>query len=161
MTGCVLVARTVSACRHGKAPSRDSPHATCARTSLEQADLRGKYLRWSNFPSRRGFNSDPARASCSVRTGWLSSSLWGLCCEITCEPPALRPCGVVASVPLPCIQHDHWPNGNPPWPICPQFPLYPQVKVKKKVFRHAHQHPRISSARAPGDPRPNLDVPRP
>ena len=71
------------------------------------------------------------------------------------------PCGVVASVPLPCIQHDHWPNGNPPWPICPQFPLYPQVKVKKKVFRHAHNHPRISPERAPGDPHPNLDTPPP
>ena len=71
------------------------------------------------------------------------------------------PCWVVASVPLPCIQHDHWPNGNPPWPICPQFPLYPQVKVKKKVFRHAHHHPRISPDRAPRDPRPNLDTPPP
>ena len=91
MTRCVLVARTVSACRHGKAPSRDSPHATCARTSLEQADLRGKYLRWSNFPSHRGSDSDPARASCSVHSGWLSSSLWGLCCQIPCEPPVLRP----------------------------------------------------------------------
>ena len=71
------------------------------------------------------------------------------------------PCGVVASVPLPCIQHDHWPNGNPPWPICPQLPLYPQVKVKKKVFRHAHNHPRISPERAPGDLHPNLDTPPP
>ena len=156
MTGCVLVAHTVSACRRGKAPSRDSPHATCARTSLEQADLRGKYLRWSNFPSHRGFNSDPARASCSVRTGWLSSSLWGLSCQISCGSPALRPLwggGFRAadshSTPPPA-------RCQPLWTSFLKVPLYSQVRVVKKVSGTATRFPICRPQRHLGGPAPTV-----
>ena len=116
MTGCVLVAHTVSACRHGEALSRDSlltPRVREPRSNKQTCA--GNISAGPTFRPTVGLDSDPARASCSgplravvfVPLGVvLSKYRANLRCSV--------PCGVVASVPLPCIQHGPLAKWQPP-----------------------------------------------